>query len=87
MRLKDAALRGWQETEKSLRDNANHARTPWRMTSPARVSCSILGVGCYMARRKETTIERIYREVTGRKMSQAIKRILLPKRNAKPKTA
>jgi hypothetical protein len=30
-----------------------------------------------MARRKETTIERIFREVTGRKMSQAIKRILL----------
>jgi hypothetical protein len=40
-----------------------------------------------MAQRKETTIERIYREVTGRKMSKAIKRILLRKRNAKPKTA
>lgn len=39
-----------------------------------------------MARRKETTIERIYREVTGRKMSKAIKRILLRRRNAKPKT-
>jgi hypothetical protein len=33
-----------------------------------------------MAVRKETTIERIYREVTGRKMSKAIKRILLPER-------
>jgi hypothetical protein len=41
----------------------------------------------FMARRKETTIERIYREVTGRKMSKAIKRILLPRRNAKPKAA
>ena len=36
-----------------------------------------LGRGVLMARRKETTIERIFREVTGRKMSQAIKRILL----------
>jgi hypothetical protein len=40
-----------------------------------------------MARRKETTIERIYREVTGRKMSEAIKRLLLRKRNAKPRAA
>jgi hypothetical protein len=40
-----------------------------------------------MARRKETTIERIYREVTGRKMSKAIKRLLLRKRNAKPRAA
>jgi hypothetical protein len=32
-----------------------------------------------MAQRKETTIERIYREVTGNKMPAAVKRILLPK--------
>jgi hypothetical protein len=38
-----------------------------------------------MARRKETTIERIFREVIGRKMSKAIKRILLHKRNARSK--
>jgi hypothetical protein len=31
-------------------------------------------------RRRETTIERIYREVTGRKMPVAVKRILLPRR-------
>jgi len=41
-----------------------------------------LGVGCYMARRKETTIERIYREVTGNKMPALVKSILLPR----PKT-
>jgi hypothetical protein len=40
-----------------------------------------------MTRRKETTIERIFREVTGRKMTEAIKRILLPKRGAKRKAA
>jgi len=40
-----------------------------------------------MARRKETTIERIYREVTGRKMTWAVKRILLPKRKVNPKKA
>jgi hypothetical protein len=28
---------------------------------------------------RETTIERIYREVTGRKMPMAIKKVLLPK--------
>jgi hypothetical protein len=45
-------------------------------------------VGCCMAARpKETTIERIYREVTGRKMPNSVKRILLPKRIVKPKTA
>ncbi len=33
-------------------------------------------------RRAETPIERIYREVMGRKMPQSIKRILLPKRKA-----
>ena len=33
-----------------------------------------------MARRKETPIERIYREVTGNKMPALVKRILLPKR-------
>ena len=32
-----------------------------------------------MAPRRETTIERIYREVTGKKMPNAVKRILLPK--------
>jgi len=32
-----------------------------------------------MARPKETTIERIYREVTGRRMPPSVKRILLPK--------
>jgi hypothetical protein len=32
-----------------------------------------------MARRKETTIERIYREVTGNKMPAAVKRILFAK--------
>ena len=32
-----------------------------------------------MARRKETTIERIYREVTGNKMPAVVKRILLRK--------
>jgi len=40
-----------------------------------------------MGRRKETTIERIYREVTGRTMSPAIKQILLPKRKVKKKAA
>jgi hypothetical protein len=30
--------------------------------------------------RKETTIERMYREVNGNKMPPSIKRILLPKR-------
>jgi hypothetical protein len=35
-----------------------------------------------MARRKETTIERIYREVTGNKMPAVVKSILLPR----PKT-
>ena len=46
--------------------------------------------GCRMRARelaKETIIERIFREVTGRKMSKAIKRILLPKRSAKRRTA
>ena len=38
----------------------------------------ILRLGCSMARRKETTIERIYREVTGNKMPAAVKRVLLP---------
>jgi hypothetical protein len=38
-----------------------------------------------MAQHKETTIERIYREVTGRKMTEAIKRVLLPKRSPKRK--
>jgi hypothetical protein len=32
-----------------------------------------------MARRKETTVERIYREVTGNRMPAVVKRILLPK--------
>jgi hypothetical protein len=32
--------------------------------------------------RTETPIERIYREVTGNKMSAAVKRILLPKQEA-----
>jgi hypothetical protein len=36
-----------------------------------------------MAHRKEITIERIYREVTGNKMPAAVKRILLPKRRVK----
>jgi hypothetical protein len=36
-----------------------------------------------MAHRKETTIERIYREVTGNKMPAAVKCILLPKRSVK----
>jgi hypothetical protein len=36
-----------------------------------------------MAHRKETTIERIYREVTGNKMPAAVKSILLPKRRVK----
>jgi hypothetical protein len=40
-----------------------------------------------MARRKETTIERIYREVTGNKMPAAVKRILLPKRKTHAKYA
>jgi hypothetical protein len=47
--------------------------------------CSILRLGCRMARRKETTIERIYREVTGNKMPAAVKRILLPKRKTHAK--
>jgi hypothetical protein len=34
---------------------------------------------CSMAQRKGTTIERIYREVTGHKMPNSVKRILLPK--------
>jgi hypothetical protein len=38
-----------------------------------------------MAPRKETTIERIYREVNGCKMPLSIKRILLPKRTRKRK--
>jgi hypothetical protein len=33
---------------------------------------------------RETTIERIYREVTGLKMPHAIKMILLGKRRANP---
>jgi hypothetical protein len=37
-----------------------------------------------MDRRKETTIERIYREVTGRKMLPSVRRILLPKPRTKP---
>jgi hypothetical protein len=36
-----------------------------------------------MVCRKETTIERIYREVTGNKMPAAVKRVLLPKRKVK----
>ena len=43
----------------------------------------ILRLGCSMARRKETTIERIYREVTGNKMPAAVKRVLLPRRKIK----
>jgi hypothetical protein len=35
--------------------------------------------------RRETPIERIFREVTGRKMGSAIKRILLRKPTAKRK--
>jgi hypothetical protein len=34
---------------------------------------------------RETTIERIYREVTGRRMPPSVKRILLRKRTVKPK--
>jgi hypothetical protein len=37
--------------------------------------------------RRETPIERIYREVTGRKMSPAIKRLLLPRQRRKRKAA
>ena len=36
-----------------------------------------------MAHRKETTIERIYREVTGNKMPSVVKSILLPKLSIK----
>ena len=36
-----------------------------------------------MARRKEITIERIYREVTGNKMPAAVKRVFLRKRKVK----
>jgi hypothetical protein len=36
-----------------------------------------------MGHRKETTIERIYREVTGNKMPAAVKRILLRTRKVK----
>jgi hypothetical protein len=43
----------------------------------------ILQLGCCMAHRKETTIERIYREITGNKMPAAVKSILLPKRSVK----
>jgi hypothetical protein len=35
---------------------------------------------------RETPIERIFREVTGRQMPQSVKRILLRKPRAKPKT-
>jgi hypothetical protein len=35
-----------------------------------------------MGPRKETTIERIYREVTGNKMTAAVRGILLPKQKA-----
>jgi len=40
---------------------------------------AFFGVGCCMAQPKETTIERIYREVTGRRMPPSVKRILLRK--------
>ncbi len=36
--------------------------------------------------RAETLIERIYREETGYKMPQSVKRILLRKRTDKPKS-
>jgi hypothetical protein len=36
-----------------------------------------------MAQRKETTIERLYREVTGNKMPTVVKCILLPERKTK----
>jgi hypothetical protein len=39
-----------------------------------------------MGPRKETTIERIFREVMGRKMPLSVKRILLPKPIAKRKS-
>jgi hypothetical protein len=43
--------------------------------------------GCMPLRpRRETTIERIYREVTGRKMPPSVKRILLGKRKSKAKS-
>jgi hypothetical protein len=35
--------------------------------------------------RRETTVERIYREVTGRKMPVAVRNILLPKRKPIPR--
>jgi hypothetical protein len=38
-----------------------------------------------MGPRKETTIERMYREVNGHKMPPSIKRILLPKRRCNRK--
>jgi hypothetical protein len=38
-----------------------------------------------MGPRKETTIERIFREVTGRKMTAAVRRMLLRKPTAKRK--
>jgi hypothetical protein len=38
-----------------------------------------------MGPRKETTIERIFREVMGRKMPPSVRRILLRKRTAKRK--
>jgi hypothetical protein len=40
-----------------------------------------------MAGRKETTIERIFREVFRRNMTVAEKRVLLPKRKVNPKPA
>ena len=49
------------------------------------LGCSILSLGVLHGPPKKTPIERIYREVTGYRMPQSIKRILLRKRTAKRK--
>jgi hypothetical protein len=52
---------------------------------PAYKLVPLLEGGMFRRLRREMLIDRIYRESTGRKMSFVIKRILLPRRKAKPK--
>jgi hypothetical protein len=54
----------------------------FRADQPLGVLFHLVDEGMPVKLSRETTIERIYRDVTGRKMPVSIKRILLPNRKA-----
>jgi hypothetical protein len=84
---RDTVLEGMSEIQA-------YARVPLRLVlffSPRRPRVRPLllpqkGRGLYHMHRHETTIERIFREVTGHKMPLSVKRILLRKRKGKTKS-